>query len=67
MSTSLTELFFNALLSVSDKSGLLELAKGLSEAGVRLIGSGGTAKVVRESGLTIECASSYFTHQLRGF
>lgn len=45
-----------ALLSVSNKHGLLELARGLHEAGLRLIGSGGTAKAVRESGVPIECA-----------
>lgn len=43
-----------ALLSVSDKQGLLELARGLHQAGLRLIGSGGTAKAVRESGVPIE-------------
>ncbi|KAF5332204.1 hypothetical protein D9611_008176 [Ephemerocybe angulata] len=42
-----------ALLSVYDKTGLLELAKGLHEAGVRLLGSGGTAKKIREAGLPI--------------
>ncbi|KEI41386.1 uncharacterized protein L969DRAFT_70894 [Mixia osmundae IAM 14324] len=47
-----------ALLSVSDKSGLLDFARGLHEAGVRLIGSGGTAKAVREAGLPIEDVSS---------
>lgn len=43
-----------ALLSVSDKNGLIDLAKGLTEAGVRLVGSGGTAKAVREAGMVIE-------------
>lgn len=43
-----------ALLSVYNKSNLLELAKGLSEAGVRLLGSGGTAKKIRDAGITIE-------------
>lgn len=53
-------LFYNetvsriALLSVSDKNGLIDLAKGLTEAGVRLVGSGGTAKAVREAGMVIE-------------
>jgi phosphoribosylaminoimidazolecarboxamide formyltransferase/IMP cyclohydrolase len=41
-------------LSVYDKSNLLELAKGLSEAGVRLLGSGGTAKKIRDAGIAIE-------------
>ncbi|KAJ2917096.1 hypothetical protein MD484_g3301, partial [Candolleomyces efflorescens] len=42
-----------ALLSVYDKSGLLELAQGLHDAGVRLLGSGGTAKKIREAGIPI--------------
>ncbi|KAI8999913.1 phosphoribosylaminoimidazolecarboxamide formyltransferase/IMP cyclohydrolase [Hyaloraphidium curvatum] len=42
-----------ALLSVSDKTGLLDLAKGLSECGVRLIASGGTAKAIRDAGLEV--------------
>jgi hypothetical protein len=43
-----------ALLSVYDKSNLLELAKGLRESGVRLLGSGGTAKKIRDAGIPIE-------------
>ncbi|KDN52370.1 putative ADE17-5-aminoimidazole-4-carboxamide ribotide transformylase [Tilletiaria anomala UBC 951] len=42
-----------AILSVYDKTGLLDLAKGLAAKGVRLLGSGGTAKMVREAGLQI--------------
>lgn len=47
--------FTVALLSVYDKTGLLELAQALSESGVRLLGSGGTAKKIREAGIQIEC------------
>ncbi|KIJ55208.1 hypothetical protein M422DRAFT_23822 [Sphaerobolus stellatus SS14] len=43
-----------AILSVYDKTNLLELAKELHEAGVRLLGSGGTAKKIRDSGIPIE-------------
>jgi hypothetical protein len=43
-----------ALLSVYDKTGLLDLAKGLHAAGVRLLGSGGTAKKIRDAGIPIE-------------
>ncbi|KAF8993797.1 bifunctional purine biosynthesis protein ade10 [Cyathus striatus] len=46
-----------ALLSVYDKANLLEFAKGLHDAGVRLLGSGGTAKKIRESGIPIEDVS----------
>ncbi|KAL7748759.1 bifunctional phosphoribosylaminoimidazolecarboxamide formyltransferase/IMP cyclohydrolase [Sorochytrium milnesiophthora] len=42
-----------ALLSVSDKSGLLDLAKGLSAAGIDLIASGGTAKQLKDAGLAV--------------
>ena len=42
-----------AILSVYDKAGLLDLAKGLHAKGVRLLGSGGTAKLVRQAGLPI--------------
>ena len=41
-------------VSVYDKTDLLDLAKGLAGAGVRLLGSGGTAKKVREAGIPIE-------------
>ncbi|CDO76292.1 hypothetical protein BN946_scf184917.g8 [Trametes cinnabarina] len=46
-----------ALLSVYDKTNLLELASGLHGAGVRLLGSGGTAKKIREAGIPIEDVS----------
>ncbi|KAG0149136.1 hypothetical protein CROQUDRAFT_653952 [Cronartium quercuum f. sp. fusiforme G11] len=46
-----------ALLSVSNKEGLLEIAKGLHVAGIKLVGSGGTAKVVRDSGIPISDVS----------
>lgn len=42
-----------ALLSVSDKSGLIEFAKELRGAGVELIASGGTATALREAGLPV--------------
>ncbi|WWC92089.1 phosphoribosylaminoimidazolecarboxamide formyltransferase/IMP cyclohydrolase [Kwoniella dendrophila CBS 6074] len=47
-----------ALLSVYDKTGLLPFAKGLKELGFRLLGSGGTAKLIRENGMEIEDVSS---------
>ncbi|MFN0279004.1 MAG: bifunctional phosphoribosylaminoimidazolecarboxamide formyltransferase/IMP cyclohydrolase [Pyrinomonadaceae bacterium] len=42
-----------ALISVSDKTGLNELAVVLAEFGVEIISTGGTAKALRESGFTI--------------
>ena len=40
-----------ALLSVTDKSGLVDFARGLAEMGVALISTGGTAAKLREGGL----------------
>jgi phosphoribosylaminoimidazolecarboxamide formyltransferase/IMP cyclohydrolase len=48
-----------ALLSVSDKSGLVPLAQALARAGVELISTGGTAKALREAGLTVTDLSAY--------
>ncbi|MEO9167409.1 MAG: bifunctional phosphoribosylaminoimidazolecarboxamide formyltransferase/IMP cyclohydrolase [Aestuariivirga sp.] len=42
-----------ALLSVSDKTGLIEFAKTLAAKGIELISTGGTAKALREAGLKV--------------
>ena len=42
-----------ALISVSDKTGLVEFAAALNEFGVELISTGGTAKALRGHGLTV--------------
>ena len=42
-----------ALLSVSDKSGLLEFAKGLRSLGWSVLSTGGTARALRESGVAV--------------
>ncbi|RMC34740.1 bifunctional phosphoribosylaminoimidazolecarboxamide formyltransferase/IMP cyclohydrolase [Paracoccus alkanivorans] len=42
-----------ALISVSDKTGLIEFARKLSARGVELLSTGGSAKVLREAGLTV--------------
>ncbi len=42
-----------ALLSVSDKSGVVELAQSLAHHGVDLISTGGTAKILRDAGLEV--------------
>jgi phosphoribosylaminoimidazolecarboxamide formyltransferase/IMP cyclohydrolase len=42
-----------ALLSVSDKTGLVEFARGLAGFGVALISTGGTAKLLRDAGLKV--------------
>jgi len=48
-----------ALLSVSDKTGLVALAQALATAGVELISTGGTAKALREAGLKVTDLSAY--------
>lgn len=48
-----------ALLSVSDKTGLLDFAKGLHQHGVELLSTGGTAKSLREAGLPVIDVSDY--------
>lgn len=42
-----------ALLSVSDKTGLVELGQSLASHGVELVSTGGTAKTLREAGLEV--------------
>ena len=46
-----------ALLSVSDKEGLAELGKVLAARGIELVSTGGTAKALREAGLTVRDVS----------
>ena len=46
-----------ALLSVSDKTGLLELATALHARGVELLSTGGTARALREAGLAVKDVS----------
>jgi len=51
-----------ALLSVSDKTGLVELGQALAAKGVELVSTGGTAKALRDAGLTVRDVS-----ELTGF
>lgn len=51
-----------ALLSVFDKTGLLDFAKALASAGVELVSTGGTAKAIAEAGLAVRDVS-----ELTGF
>ncbi|MDD3529390.1 MAG: bifunctional phosphoribosylaminoimidazolecarboxamide formyltransferase/IMP cyclohydrolase [Gallionellaceae bacterium] len=48
-----------ALLSVSDKTGLIDFARALAGAGVELLSTGGTAKAIREAGLSVIDVSDY--------
>ncbi|KAI0164824.1 AICARFT/IMPCHase bienzyme [Xylariaceae sp. FL1272] len=47
-----------AILSVYDKTGLLDLAKGLVQQNVRILASGGTARMIRDSGFAVEDISA---------
>ena len=46
-----------ALLSVSDKTGIVDLGKALAAKGVELVSTGGTATALREAGLTVRDVS----------
>ena len=48
-----------ALLSVSDKTGLVDFARGLEAHGVSLISTGGTAKLLRDAGLDVTEVADY--------
>jgi phosphoribosylaminoimidazolecarboxamide formyltransferase/IMP cyclohydrolase len=57
-----------ALLSVSDKSGLVELARGLSALGVEILSTGGTARLLEKEGIRVIEVASYtgFAEMLDG-
>ena len=42
-----------ALLSVSDKAGIVDLARALAAKGVKLLSTGGTHKALRDAGLDV--------------
>jgi phosphoribosylaminoimidazolecarboxamide formyltransferase/IMP cyclohydrolase len=48
-----------ALISVTDKKGVVEFARGLSEFGVEILTTGGTAAMLRKSGVTVMDVSDY--------
>ena len=48
-----------ALLSVSDKTGIVEFARALHQRGVRLLSTGGTAKALRDAGVPVIEVSDY--------
>jgi len=48
-----------AIISVTDKSGVVEFAKSLSNYRIQILSTGGTAKVLREGGLTVTDISDY--------
>ena len=48
-----------ALISVSDKTGIIEFARELARYGVEILSTGGTAKLLREAGLTVKDVSDF--------
>ncbi|MBI2060233.1 MAG: bifunctional phosphoribosylaminoimidazolecarboxamide formyltransferase/IMP cyclohydrolase [Nitrospirae bacterium] len=48
-----------ALLSVSDKTGLVEFARGLTSLGFHLLSTGGTARVLKETGIEVTDVGTY--------
>ncbi|CZF85301.1 Bifunctional purine biosynthesis protein PurH [Grimontia celer] len=48
-----------ALISVSDKTGIVEFAKALAEKGVDILSTGGTARLLAEQGLAVTEVSDY--------
>ena len=48
-----------ALISVSDKTGIVDLAKELNKFGVEILSTGGSAKALRENGISVTEVSDY--------
>jgi phosphoribosylaminoimidazolecarboxamide formyltransferase/IMP cyclohydrolase len=48
-----------ALISVSDKHGVVDFARGLAQLGVALLSTGGTAKLLRDAGLPVTDVADY--------
>ena len=48
-----------AIISVTDKSGIVDLAKSLSEFGVEILSTGGTARALRDGGVSVKDISEY--------
>ncbi|WP_462173758.1 bifunctional phosphoribosylaminoimidazolecarboxamide formyltransferase/IMP cyclohydrolase [Pseudoalteromonas xiamenensis] len=51
-----------ALLSVSDKTGIVEFARALAAQGVELLSTGGTCKLLADNGITVTEVSDYTGH-----
>ena len=48
-----------AILSVTDKSDLVDFAQKLQEFGVEILSTGGTARMLREGGITVQDVSDF--------
>ncbi|MFN9955251.1 MAG: bifunctional phosphoribosylaminoimidazolecarboxamide formyltransferase/IMP cyclohydrolase, partial [bacterium] len=47
-----------ALISVSDKTGLVDLAQALNQSGVEIVSTGSTAKTIRDAGIEVTDVAS---------
>ena len=61
-----------ALISVSDKTGVLDFARALSALGVNILSTGGTAKLLQDNGVSVTEVADYtgfpeMLERLRGF
>ena len=59
MAMDLSRPIKRALISVSDKSGVLEFAQALQERGVEILSTGGTAKLLQDNGVKVIEVSDY--------
>ncbi|HYA89046.1 MAG TPA: bifunctional phosphoribosylaminoimidazolecarboxamide formyltransferase/IMP cyclohydrolase [Nitrospirota bacterium] len=48
-----------ALISVSNKNGILDFARGISELGIEILSTGGTAKMLRDAGVQVKDVSEF--------
>ncbi len=48
-----------ALISVSDKTGIVDMARGLASSGAEILSTGGTAKALRDAGITVVDVAAY--------
>jgi phosphoribosylaminoimidazolecarboxamide formyltransferase/IMP cyclohydrolase len=48
-----------ALVSVSDKAGIVDFAKALNDMGVEILSTGGTAKILKENNIPVRLVSDY--------
>ena len=55
----MTDRIQRALLSVSDKSGIVELARAFHELGIEILSTGGTQKTLENSGVPVRSVSDY--------
>ena len=56
-----------AILSVTDKTGLVDFARTLSALNIELISTGGTAKLLRDSGIAVKEISPKLMVPVEGF